>query len=223
MTNPDQLTFDLPKHSALGLDDFMVSPANQDALDQVLAWQNWEGGKLLLTGPQGCGKTHLASVWAEQTSAVFCSREDLLAFQPDALPAAVVIDGCDRIVGTPEIDRALFHMFNATKEAGVPVLFTATDPSSRWAIGLPDLASRMALCEVAKLSQPDDKLLGAVTAKQFLDRQLNVKPEVVTFIVRRIDRSFAAIATFVDRLDRAALKSGRAITIPFVRAMLGDN
>lgn len=223
MQRSEQLTFDLPKHRALGLDDFMVSPANQDALDQIMEWQDWSIGKLLLTGPQGCGKTHLASVWAEKTGAVFCSRADLLAFQPDALPAAVVIDDCDGLVGPPEIDRALFHLFNATKDAQIPVLFTAINPSSRWTVGLPDLASRMALCDVAKLSQPDDKLLGAVTAKQFLDRQLNVKPEVVTFIVRRIDRSFAASAHFVERLDRAALRTGRAITIPFVRDILGGD
>jgi len=102
----------------------------------------------------------------------------------------------------------------------VPLLLTARTAPARWPVALPDLASRLAQLNVAKLTQPDDMLLSAITAKQFLDRQLNVKPEVVTFITRRIDRSFAAISATVDLLDRAALGQGRAITIPFVRDTL---
>lgn len=219
MTTPEQLAFDLPRFHAAGLDDFMVSPSNEPALNQVLETPGWPLAKLLLIGPEGSGKTHLAHVWAARAGASLLSAppEDLA---PDALPGALVLDDVDRLLRDPAAATPLFHLFNATAEAQVPLLLTARTAPARWPVALPDLASRLAQLNVAKLTQPDDMLLSAITAKQFLDRQLNVKPEVVTFITRRIDRSFAAISATVDLLDRAALGQGRAITIPFVRDTL---
>ncbi|MGB8622376.1 MAG: chromosomal replication initiator DnaA, partial [Paracoccaceae bacterium] len=65
----EQLVFDLPLRAARGREDFFVSPANAMAVAQVENWRRWPARKLVLVGPQGAGKTHLAHVWAAQADA----------------------------------------------------------------------------------------------------------------------------------------------------------
>jgi hypothetical protein len=60
----EQLVFDLPVRPAMGRDDFFVTGSNAAALAQVDGWRDWPFGKLVLVGPEGAGKTHLAHVWA---------------------------------------------------------------------------------------------------------------------------------------------------------------
>ena len=64
-----QLSFDLPAKTALGRDDFCVAPSNVMAVALLDPGFSWPSGKLVLTGPAGSGKTHLAHVWASQSGA----------------------------------------------------------------------------------------------------------------------------------------------------------
>lgn len=65
----EQLGLDLPSVAALGREDFLVAPSNALAMAMIDAWPNWQGGKLVLSGPEGAGKTHLAHVWAQRSGA----------------------------------------------------------------------------------------------------------------------------------------------------------
>ena len=90
-----------------------------------------------------------------------------------------------------------------------------------WGIGLPDLLSRLLAAPAASLAEPDDALLAAVTVKLFADRQLAVTPDLLNYILTRVDRSFAALGEAVCRLDRAALQEKRPITPRFAKRILG--
>ena len=65
---------------------------------------------------------------------------------------------------------------------------------------------------VVELGPPDDALLRAVLVKLFADRQLAVDESLLTYLVTRIDRSFAAARAAVERLDREALRLHRPVT-----------
>ncbi len=65
---------------------------------------------------------------------------------------------------------------------------------------------------MARLEAPDDALLAAVLVKLFHDRQLAVGPDLVRYLVERMDRSFAAAEALVSALDRAGLARQRPIT-----------
>ena len=222
MTQSKQLVFDLPRVAVDGREDFFVAPSNQTAMSRIENWARWSDNMLLLIGPEGSGKTHLASVWAQMSGATRIEPEEIEANVIADARAPVVIDDVDQIAGDRAQEENVFHLFNTLKASQIPVLFTATSPSSRWPLVLPDLASRMAQLDLVKLDAPDDQLLSVVIVKQFLDRQLNVKPEIVTFLARRMNRSFSNVSQIVDKLDQAALSSGRSITIPFLRKVLGD-
>ena len=156
-----QLAFDLPCRVAFRRADFFVSPANAPALAAVEAWQNWPGGKLVLTGPAGAGKTHLAHIWAEMTGAEVITATQLIeADLPDLAQGPVVVEDADQIAGDHQAEVALFHLHNL--RAGRGLLITAASPPRDWRLGLPDLLSRMQAAGVAQLDPPDDMLLSAV-------------------------------------------------------------
>jgi chromosomal replication initiation ATPase DnaA len=87
---------------------------------------------------------------------------------------------------------------------------------------LPDLRSRLLAAPSVAIGAPDDALLGAVLAKLFTDRQLQVSPEVIEWLLRRIERSFAGARGAVARLDAAALALKRPVTVLLAREVLGE-
>ena len=64
-----QLAFDLGQKDGFLRDDFFPSASNRAALAMVDGWQGWPSGRMLLIGPQGAGKTHLAHIWVGMSGA----------------------------------------------------------------------------------------------------------------------------------------------------------
>ncbi len=215
-----QLIFDLETRPAFSREDFMVSLANARALEMLEGWENWPQKRCVLSGPAGAGKTHLAHVWANLSGARVVHAAEIVALAPADIDAPLVIDDADEIAGTP-LEAGLFHLYNAMASGGVPLLLTAKAPPSEWGIKLPDLASRLATLPVAAMEGPDDPLLAALIVKQFADRQVRVDVKLVAFLLKRVERSFEAVRTLTDTLDRAAIAEKRPISIPFAKRILG--
>ncbi|MFK7941050.1 MAG: chromosomal replication initiator DnaA [Roseovarius sp.] len=214
-----QLSFDLPVRSALGREDFFVSPSNAAAVAMIELWPNWPSGKLLLSGPVGSGKTHLAHVWSNTSGATLIDAQDLPAADiPTLARTSVAVENAERIAGDAVHEDALFHLHNLILAEGQSLLITARMPAARWGLALPDLASRMQGTTQADLTTPDDALLSAVLMKLMADRQLSPAPQLIPYLVRRIDRSFAAAQSIVARLDDEAL----ARNVPITRALAAD-
>ncbi|SIT83161.1 dnaA protein [Yoonia rosea] len=204
----DQLAFDWPTGVALGPDDFFVSEANAQAYAMLDTPETWPERKLALIGPTGSGKSHLARVFQSQNDAVLVEAATIGAdFRTDA--KTVIIED---IEGLPTLaEEAVFHLHNNLRNARGTLLLTSHVPPSRWSIALPDLASRMQATTVVQITNPDDALLSALIMKLFSDRQINPQPHLVQYLTTRIERSYAAAAEIVARLDTAALAQGRKI------------
>ena len=211
---PRQLVFDLPVRSATGRSDFFVSPANDLAVAQIDTWQDWPHRKLVLVGPQAAGKTHLAHVWAAMSNAVIVDADALADADIPALAArgAVAVEDADRIAGNAAAETALFHLHNLLLAECGTLLITARHAPSQWALTLPDLKSRVTATPVATLNAPDDALLAAVMVKLFADRQLQVQPQLIPYLLNRMERSFAAAQDIVAELDRVSLATNRKIS-----------
>ncbi|MBL4721883.1 MAG: DNA replication protein [Alphaproteobacteria bacterium] len=216
-----QLAFDLRRRPALDADDFLIAPCNQDAVAWLDHWPNWPAPLLTLYGPRACGKTHLAHVWRNRSRAVFLKLDAVSKQSPyDALGdnAACIIENVD---GGDALDEtALFHLYNAARDKGGHILLTATTAPATWTLNLPDLRSRLVAAPTAAIGAPDDAVLGGVLVKLFQDRQLRVEPDVLSYILIRMERSFDAALAIVDALDTAAMAAQRTITIPFARKIL---
>jgi chromosomal replication initiation ATPase DnaA len=214
-----QLILDLGHRPALGEADFLVAPCNQAAIQWLDRWPDWPAPALTLYGPIGCGKTHLARVFAVRSRAPVIAAHTLATDRvPDLIgrARACVVDDADGASA-----EALLHLFNLVAERRGRMLLTARDPPARWPGLLPDLRSRLAAAPVVAVAAPDDALLAALLVKLFADRQLAVSEEVVLFLVRQMERSFEAARRLVADLDAAALRDHRGITIPLARSVLG--
>jgi chromosomal replication initiation ATPase DnaA len=217
-----QLTFELPRRTALGRSDFLVSESNATAIGWIDRWPEWPTGALVLHGPPGCGKTHLVHLWCERASAVIVAGETL----DEEKVARLAVEGRQRIAvddadRAPE--RALLHLHNSCLEGQGSLLITARRPPGFWNFALKDLGSRLRAALAIGIGLPDDAHLGAVLVKHFADRQLSVTPEVIAYLIRRFERSFTAAADIAARLDAAALRDRCAITIPLARNVLAQN
>lgn len=224
-----QLPLALPAAgAALAREDFLAAPGNAAALAALEDWPRWPVGRMALAGPEGAGKTHLLTVWAEARGAALLSAggpegaERIAAADVPRLASggAVALDDAAGVAGHAEAERALLHLANALSEAGGHLLVASREAPARWGLELPDLASRLAAAPVARIAPPDDALLAAVVVKLFADRQLRIAPAALEAILARIERSGAAARDAVALLDAAALAHGRAITPQLVRAVL---
>ncbi len=209
-----QLAFPIDGRETFRRGDFFVSPANAEALAAIDGWRDWPGGMLLLVGPEGAGKTHLARIWAEAAGADLVAGADLAEPAVPDLAAldALVVEHADEVAGDPAREAALFHLYNLGRERGLALLLTARTPPRDWGLSLADLESRMQSLALARLAPPDDALLSAVLLKLFADRQVQVTPTLVPFLVARMERSIAAARRIVAELDRRALARGGPIT-----------
>jgi len=204
-----QLTFDLPARDGFSRDDFFPSASNRAALALLDDWKNWQGGRLMVVGPKGAGKTHLAHLWAAEVGAVIIAAQDLAGIDLRDLGDKVAVEDAHLI--TPEGEVALFHLYNLLSNQG-NLFITARSAPRDWAVGLPDLLSRLQTVQISHLNAPDEALMAAVLIKLFADRQIAVPPNLIAYLIPRIERSIGAARDLVQDLDASALSLGRPVT-----------
>lgn len=208
---PRQLPLDLAQEPGRSRDELVLTPANAQAVALVDNWPDWPSPVVVLAGPAGAGKSHLAAIWTELSGAAALDASDLDAPARRAAIAAgaALVDDADR----PGLDETgLFHLINEVRASGARLLLTARRFPGAWSVTLPDLASRLRAATTVEIAEPDEMLLAGVITKLFADRQLMVEPGVVSYLVRRIERSLDAAATVVEAIDQASLERGSRIT-----------
>ena len=220
-----QLPLDFEHRPSLTGEDFLIAESNRDAVIWLDRWPDWPTPALVIHGPAGCGKTHLAHVFLARCGGRKLSILDMSADEPrdliEDIPACVIEDA-ERFLEAG-LEQALLHLYNALKETGGQLLLTSRRPPSRWPVHLADLRSRLNTATAVRIGPPDDMLMQAVVVKLFADRQLKVDQDVVTFMLARMERSFDAARELVARIDAAALKERRKITVRLVRDLLKDD
>ncbi len=222
---PRQLTLKLPFRPALAREDFAVADCNALAVGWIDRWPDWPGAGLVLHGAEGSGKSHLAAVWRAGSGAGALDEGALDLTAGRALAergGALLLEDVDaRLAAVPAWQEALLHLYNAVCLSGGSLLLTARSRPRAWPVDLPDLRSRMAALPAAEIALPDDGLLETVLRKQFGDRQLPVQPELIRYVLPRIERSFSAIREFVERIDRLALERRRKINRDLAAELFG--
>jgi len=218
---PRQLALSLDHAERLTREDFLPGASNEAALAMIERWPDWPSRALAIAGPEGSGKSHLAAIWADRAGARIVSAEMM---HTDSLPealatGALVVEHC--VPGRLD-ERALFHLLNLVREQSAALLITARGVPSSWAVTLPDLASRLRALPTVSMAAPDDALLRAVTVKLFADRQLAVDEALVSYLLTRVGRSFAAIRTAVQTLDREALQRKRPVNRALAAELFRD-
>lgn len=223
MSGPEpQLLLDIGLTGSMSRDDLIVTRANREAAALIENWPDWPGPFVIIAGPTGSGKTHLATIWRDEAGARACDPSDLTAADLDAAQAGepLLIDGIEP-GGFDE--TALFHIMNAVRANRSGLLMTSAHWPGAWRVQTPDLRSRIQAATTVEIEEPDDELLIGVMAKLFADRQIAVDPAVIRYIAGRIERSLASASAIVARLDRASLARKAKITRSFAAAFVREH
>jgi chromosomal replication initiation ATPase DnaA len=207
MTQPP-LPLNLPVSTAQA--DFVQAPCNANALALISA-PRLPHDRLIVTGPQGAGKSHLLAIWARAHGIAPLPADALQTTDLPTLAAqgAVALDQAERCA---QAQTQLFHLLNLLAQNGGQILLAARTPPRDWELTLPDLASRLQAMAHVTLGPPDDTLLAAVLAKHFTDRQIRIPDTLIPFLIARMERSLAAAQRLAERLDQEALARGKPIT-----------
>lgn len=222
--NIHQLPLEFHHRPCLDKEDFLVAKCNIEAVKMIDSWPNWDFFALCIYGDEGCGKTHLANVFSHNVSNLTnfpyripsVKAKDIKLDTPHKLFAQhrclVVEELCN------EMDNeAMFHLYNLYRNEGGNILFTSKTAPARLDIKLADLRSRLNIVPSIEIKEPDDDLLSALIVKLFMDRQIMLTPETVSYIVENMQRSFAYARSLVTEIDNISLARKRAITIPIVK------
>ncbi len=215
----EQLPLHLPLEAASARDDLVVASANASAVAYLDAWPDWPGPVGILAGPVGCGKTHLAHIWAAKANARFEAPSTDPERPPPDHGGCVVVEN---MMQGAFSETWLFHLFNTVRQTGASLLLTSRRWPGDWGIALPDLRSRLATAHLMEVGEPDDALLKGVLLKLFADRQLTVDASVLDYLAVRMERSLSSAQTLVSELDRLSLSRKRAITRPLAGEALRE-
>ena len=219
-----QMILNLETKLAYCREDFFIGSANQAAFQTLMTtWPHWKTFGQIIVGPQGSGKTHLATIWQTLTKGVFLSAQMNLEKMHQAFNAcghrpAVILDVNDFPGNFSESN--LFHFYNLVNEYQGYLLILSRDMPQTWSLTLPDLKSRLFSLPVQILGDPDDEVLGAVLRKRFADYQLVLPNHVFTYVFSRIKRSFKSIHDFTDRVNLEALSQKKNISLSLAKMCL---
>lgn len=219
-----QLSFDFKPHVYMGREDFIVTSCNRNAFQMIEALPEWLSRGLVVYGPQGCGKSHLAHLFADRVktlhsrpvrvSFVSAGRVNMRNVRRLAEEnQSIVIENL-----TPKANmEALFHLFNFYNTEGRYMLWTAETAPARMNFALKDLQSRLNMLPSVEIKEPDDNMLQTLIVKLFNDRQILITPEVLQYIVNNAHRSFKYIEELVDEIDKISLAFQCAVSYSVVR------
>ncbi len=217
----------LPPLKRFGREDFLVGSANRAALAFIEAWPQWPTPALILRGPKGAGKSHLAHIWQTRSRAAVLDASTLaLENVRDILgdSRAILVENADRLLADkPELQPAFYALFGAIAERRGSMLMTARRSPTSWPLDLADLRSRLLGATQVSIGMPDDALLLGVLMKLLDDRQLESSPNVFRFLLPRIERSMGALQELADRLDAGAMaarRRRRRVTMPLAKRAL---
>ncbi|HWK35367.1 chromosomal replication initiator DnaA [Sphingomonas sp.] len=196
----DQFDLPLPKPAVHREDEFLVSESNARAIQAIEHWGAWPVMAALLVGPRKSGRSLLARMFVAKTG-------------------GVMIDDAER---TSETE--MFHAWNRAQSARRPLLIVADAPPPEWAVRLPDLRSRLAATPVLRLDRPDDQLVPELLRYLFDRRDLDARPDLIAWLVKRVERSHLAVLRTVELIEEAAdARRTRKLSIPMARAVLSQS
>ena len=197
-----QIALPLDKLRSGGSDSVIITASNAAAFAALGNHAAWPGHCAILIGPPRSGKSLMARYFAGQGS-------------PNARNE--VIDDADMLD-----DEVLFHRWNAALDAGQSILMLSTKAPAEWDVELADLQSRLGASQLLEIAAPDDELAGQRLLKHLYDRGTSLGPEALSYVVKRDERSHAALEALARQANAVALAEGSAITLPLVRNLLGS-
>lgn len=179
-----------------------------------------ERARIWIIGANGAGKSHLLNAIASAAQAPLlaphaASPAQLRALIPTAL---IALEDIQRVAGDPDWEATLLQTCN---EQTGGVVFASTRHPADAGFLLADLRSRLAACEIYRLSPVNEAELRTLLMTRAASLGLVLPEEVIDYLMVRLPRDAASQVAVFDVLDLASWRAQRRLTVPFVRSVLG--
>jgi DnaA-homolog protein len=184
---------------------------------------------LWLWGPAGSGRTHLLQAACAAAGSAGRRAAYLPLGDASVEPAQIFgLEGLDLVciddVGVvgerADWQEPLFALYQGLRERDRQLVFAAATSPVAIRFPLADLASRLRAAEVWQVRPLPEAAQGDALVARAAVLGLNLPADTLMYLQRRLPRDFAALCDVLDQLDTAALAAQRALTVPFVRAVL---
>jgi DnaA family protein len=223
-----QIALDIGISHGPSVANFFAGP-NVAALQHVQFWLGSKAASALRSpvptyfwGPSGSGKSHLLKAAREglrEQGAVVGWLDSTVLSPPefDERWAAVVMD--DVHLFTASQQHTAFNWFVHAQTLQRPVLAAGEWSASELKLR-DDLRTRLGWGHVFGLQLLTEEQSRGVLRQAADARGLFLSDEVMDFTLRRFSRDLGSLMELLDLLDRYALETKRAITIPLIKSML---
>ena len=216
-----QLVFKFPFKTKYYEQDYYVSSNNFSAYRLIESWPNWPGKWVNIFGPKGCGKTHLSNILKKKINLIHIidaknvDNETISKFEKlDCL----IIDNYEK-----NIDEKMFYsLLNQSKQSDSYLLVNSILPLGNIKFDLKDLRSRTESFINLGIELPTDDLLRVIISKSFSDKQIEITPKILEYIIKNIERSYEKVFKFIKEIDDLSLSSGKSININLIKKVLNN-
>lgn len=180
-----------------------------------------------LWGAAATGKTHLLQAVCESAgdASVYLPMHVLADAGPGILEglasrSLLCIDDIDAVAGNADWEFALFALYNQVLEARGRIIAAAEVAPRASSFDLADLKSRLTALPAFQLRPLDDDATRRALQLRASQRGIELPDETALYLQSRSRRDMASLYSVLDKLDDAALRAQRRLTIPFVKSVL---
>ncbi len=219
-----QIPLGLGPSEAQSFDTFLTG-ANQALLEQLRGLLTQDRpAPAYLWGEEGAGKTHLLRALAYEVQCAggrvgWFDASMSAPWEFDESWRMIVLDDCGSY--DAEQQHAAFGLFVQASTHGLPVAAAGTLPP----VDLPvrdDLRTRLGWGHVLHVLPLTESERRAVLRRDADQRGIILSDEVMSYLLTRFSRDLGSLIGLLDRLDRYALATHRAVTVPLLKQMLAE-
>ena len=220
-----QLALPLSFRNVKNYSNFILNEVNEVAISLIDEFNDINNFKkkfnfpvLILYGPPGSGKTHLAYIFKEITDAKFIKKISNVSLNEAKLGNSFIFDDFDKIKCLNE--NRFIHFFNEILFNSGSLLIITSKPPNELSFNLDDLESRIRSCISTKIKLPDDNFLFSILVKELSDKKIFLNDKFCLYIIKRIKRNYKSISLFAKTLDIMSLEQKTKITLKQVKEVL---
>ena len=216
----DQIVFKFPDKSFYYEEDFCIGENNYEAYKLIKEWPNWTFKGINIYGPKKSGKSYLTKIFSDKTdSKVFEGRN----INKDNLN--LILNQKVLIIEDIEVfnDEVFFQtILNDFISKNKFIYLTSNKLAGSISFKLKDLISRLNSLVAVVITNPSDDLFSQILTKMLSDKQINITPKEVNFILKNIERSYDAASKFVKNLDELSLLYKKKINTKIINQALAN-
>ena len=215
----DQLTFRFPFSKKYYDQDYYVSTNNYSSFKLIDEWPNWPGKWLNIYGEKGSGKTHLSKILEnkiKKSRIVSANKINNNILQDLNILDCLIIEDFNNNID----EKLLYTIFNHSKQLDNYVLINSLKSLKDLNFNSKDLKSRINSFIFIGIELPTDDILRVIITKTLSDKQINISPKLIDFIINNVDRSYQKMFKFIKEVDQLSLSTGKSININLIKKVL---